>query len=125
MARTIMLVDDDLDTIEILQLYLSHEGYHSVVALDGEEALRILRKFNPDLIILDLMPLKLDGLEACRCIRAESQAPLVVLTAWDEDYSRRAGLPPDVDDYVSKPFSPKELMSRVKSLLKEGSDLPD
>ena len=123
MARTIMLVEDDPDTVEILQLYLEHEGYLSVVALDGEEALRSVKKFDPDLIILDLMLPKLDSLEVCRCIRAESQTPIVVLTAWEEESSRRTGLSLGVDDYISKPFSPKELMSRVKSLL-EGSDQP-
>ena len=73
-----MLVEDDQDTIAILQLYLEHEGYRSVVALDGEEALKSVKKFDSDLIILDLMLPKLDGLEVCRCIRAESQIPLLL-----------------------------------------------
>ena len=123
-VRTVMLVEDDLDTINILQLYLEHDGYRSVVALDGEEALKRVKQFDPDLIIVDLMLPKLDGLEVCRCIRAESQIPIVALTAWEGQDSRRAGLSLGVDDYISKPFSPKELMSRVQSLL-EGSDPPD
>jgi DNA-binding response OmpR family regulator len=124
MARTIMLVDDDQDTIEILQLYLEHEGYRSVVALDGEEALRSVKRFNPDLIILDSMLPKLNGLEVCRYIRAESQTPIVILTAYGEEDSQWARFSLGVDDYISKPFSPKELMARVKSLL-EGTDPPD
>ena len=94
-----------------------------MVALDGEEALKRVKQFDPDLIILDLMLPKLDGLEVCRCIRAESQTPVVVLTAREEESSRRAGLGLGVDDYISKPFSPKELMSRVRSLL-AGTDPP-
>ena len=123
MTKTVMLVEDDQDTIAILQLYLEHQGYRSVVALDGEEALKSVKKFDPDLIILDLMLPKLDGLEVCRCIRAESQIPIVILTAWEGQDSRRAGLSLGADDYISKPFSPKKLMSRVQSLLKD-SDLP-
>jgi DNA-binding response OmpR family regulator len=123
MTKTVMLVEDDQDTIAILQLYLEHQGYRSVVALDGEEALKSVKKFDPDLIILDLMLPKLDSLEVCRCIRAESQIPIVILTAWEGQDSRRAGLSLGADDYISKPFSPKKLMSRVQSLLKD-SDLP-
>jgi DNA-binding response OmpR family regulator len=117
MSRTIMVVDDDQDTVEILQLYLEHEGYRSVVAVDGVEALKSVKDVNPDLIILDLMLPKLDGLEVCRCIRAESQTPIVVLTAGEEEDSRWDRFSLGVDDYISKPFSPKELMARVKSLL--------
>jgi DNA-binding response OmpR family regulator len=124
MARTIMLVDDDQDTIDILQLYLEHEGYQSVVALDGEEALKNAKTFDPDLIILDLMLPKLDGLEVCRCIRAKSQVPIVILTARLDEESRRVGFDLDIDDYIYKPFSPNELVSRVKAVL-EGSARPD
>jgi DNA-binding response OmpR family regulator len=121
MARTIMLVEDDQDTIEILQLYLEQEGYESVVALDGVEALESVKRFNPDLIILDLMLPKLGGLEVCRDIREESQVPIVMLTARLEEESRRASFDLGADDYISKPFSPKEVVTRVKAVL-ERSD---
>jgi DNA-binding response OmpR family regulator len=124
MARTVMLVDDDPETIDILQIYLEHEGYRSVAALNGLEALKSVKELDPDLIILDLMLPIVGGFQVCRHIREESQVPIVILTARLDEESRRASADMGVDDYISKPFSPKELMSRVKSLL-EGSDPPD
>jgi DNA-binding response OmpR family regulator len=124
MAKTILLVDDDQDTIDILQLYLENEGYRSVAALDGQEALKRAKEYNPDLVILDLMLPIMGGFQVCRHIRAESPVPVVILTARLDEESRRAGTDLGVDDYITKPFSPKELMSRVKSLL-EDSDPAD
>jgi DNA-binding response OmpR family regulator len=98
MVRTIMVIDGNQDTIDILQLYLEHEGYRSVVAHDGEEALRSISYINPDLIILDLMGPKLDELEVCRWIKAESQAPIVALTTQAEDDTRWTRLSQGVDD---------------------------
>jgi DNA-binding response OmpR family regulator len=118
MAATILLVEDDPDTIEIVQLYLEHEGYQVQVATDGLDALRQSKELTPDLVILDLMLPKVDGLEVCRLIRKDSDMPIIMLTARAEEDSRLSGLDSGADDYISKPFSPKEVVARVKAVLR-------
>jgi two-component system alkaline phosphatase synthesis response regulator PhoP len=118
MANVVLLVEDDPDTVEIVQLYLSHEGYRLLVASDGLTALRLAKEAKPDLIILDLMLPKLDGMAVCQQIREESWIPIIMLTARVEEASRLAGLDLGADDYISKPFSPKELVARVKAVLR-------
>jgi DNA-binding response OmpR family regulator len=118
MAINIMVVEDDPDTIEIVQLYLEHEGYQVHVATDGLEALRSAKELKPDLVILDLMLPKVDGMEVCRMIRSESWTPIIMLTARVEESSRLSGLDLGADDYISKPFSPKEVVARVKAVLR-------
>lgn len=115
---TIQLIEDDPDTVEIVRLYLKQEGYQVVVTQDGLEGLRLARELEPDLIILDLMLPKLDGLAICREIREESWVPIIMLTARVEEDDRLIGLNLGADDYVSKPFSPKELVARVKAVLR-------
>lgn len=117
MTKTILVVDDDQDTIDILQLYLEHEGYQSVAALDGQEALTRVEECEPDLIILDLMLPLVGGFQVLRHIRTESQVPVVILTARLDEESQRTGADLGADDYITKPFSPRELVSRVKSVL--------
>jgi DNA-binding response OmpR family regulator len=115
---TIQLIEDDPDTVEIVRLYLKQEGYEVVVTQDGLEGLRLARELEPDLIILDLMLPKLDGLAICREIREESWVPIIMLTARVEEEDRLTGLNLGADDYISKPFSPKELVARVKAVLR-------
>ena len=123
MPTKILLVEDDPDTIEIVQIYLEHEGYQVLVADDGIQALRQVQETLPDLVILDLMLPKVDGMEVCRLIRQESWIPIIMLTARVEEDSRLAGLNSGADDYVSKPFSPKELVARVKAVLRRADPM--
>jgi DNA-binding response OmpR family regulator len=121
MAINILLVEDDPDTIEIVQLYLEHEGYQVHVATDGLDALRNAKELKPDLVILDLMLPRVDGMEVCRMIRNESWTPIIMLTARVEESSRLSGLDLGADDYISKPFSPKEVVARVKAVLRRAN----
>ena len=121
MAVRILLVEDDPDTIEIVQLYLEHEGYQVYLATDGLEALRQSRELKPDLVLLDLMLPKVDGMEVCRMIRKDSWTPIIMLTARVEEESRLSGLDLGADDYISKPFSPKEVVARVKAVLRRAN----
>jgi DNA-binding response OmpR family regulator len=118
MASRILIVEDDPDTTEIIEAYLQIEGYSISSATDGLAALRKFREETPDLIILDLMIPKVDGLAVCRNIREESWVPIIILTARVEERDRLIGLELGADDYVSKPFSPQELVARVKAVLR-------
>jgi DNA-binding response OmpR family regulator len=105
MAVTILLVEDDPDTTEIVRLYLQHEGYRVLMATNGADALPQAKEMEADLIILDLMLPRADGLELCRRMREEVGAPIIMLTNWAEEDNRLAGPDLGVDDYISKPFS--------------------
>ena len=120
--RRVLVVDDDAKTVELVKLYLNRDGYKVVTAHDGIEALRIAREQHPDLIVLDIMLPGLDGLQVCRTLRAESDVPIIMLTARTTENDRLAGLDLGADDYVIKPFSPKELAARVRAVLRR---LPD
>ncbi|MDR3570501.1 MAG: response regulator transcription factor [Syntrophobacteraceae bacterium] len=117
-AATIVIVEDDSKTASLIDLYLQREGYETFVALDGVEALRLVRQKNPAAVILDLMLPKLDGWEVCRRIREFSDVPILMLTARGEEFDRVLGLTIGADDYVVKPFSPRELVARIKALLR-------
>jgi DNA-binding response OmpR family regulator len=121
MTTTILLVEDEPDTIEIVQLYLEHEGYRVHVSTDGVDALRQASDLQPDLVLLDLMLPKVDGMEVCRLIRKESWMPIIMLTARVEEDSRLSGLELGADDYITKPFSPKEVVARVKAVLRRSN----
>jgi DNA-binding response OmpR family regulator len=121
MTTTILLVEDEPDTIEIVQLYLEHEGYQVHVSTDGVDALRQASDLQPDLVLLDLMLPKVDGMEVCRLIRKESWMPIIMLTARVEEESRLSGLELGADDYITKPFSPKEVVARVKAVLRRSN----
>jgi len=115
---TILVVDDEPSISEVVSIYLRRAGYQVVVAQDGQEALDALEKEPPDLVVLDLMLPKMDGLEITRRLRAEGDTPIIMLTARREEADRIVGLEMGADDYVVKPFSPQELVSRVKAVLR-------
>ncbi len=116
--KTILVVDDEKRIVEIIEAYLKKEGYRVLVAYDGREALRVARQLAPDLIILDLMLPEVSGWDVCRALRAESNVPIIMLTARDEDTDMIVGLELGADDYVTKPFNPKILVSRVRAVLR-------
>ena len=118
MPSTVLIVEDDLDTTKLVGLYLGRDGHKVLSAADGLSGLRLAREAKPDLIVLDLMLPRLDGMEVCRALRVESDVPIVMLTARVEEENRLKGLDLGADDYVVKPFSPKELASRVRAVLR-------
>ncbi len=122
MMVKILLVDDEPNIREVVGLYLRCEGYTVVEATDGDEALELYRRHRPDLVILDLILPKLDGLEVCRRIQSEGRVPLIMLTAKGEEEDRVLGLNAGADDYVVKPFRPRELMARVAALLRRADE---
>jgi len=116
---TILVVDDDRHIAELARLYLSGEGYAVIRAQDGEEALKLAQQRSPNLLLLDIMLPKLDGWEVCRRLRrAGNQVPIIMLTARGDDVDRIVGLELGADDYVVKPFNPRELVARVKAVLR-------
>lgn len=115
---TILVVDDEPSISEVVSIYLRRAGYQVVVAQDGQGALEALEREPPDLVVLDLMLPQVDGLEITRRLRAEGDTPIIMLTARREEADRIAGLEMGADDYVVKPFSPQELVSRVKAVLR-------
>jgi len=116
--KTILVVDDDNNIREVLRFALGKAGYTVVEAEDGAAALTLFAKQAPDLLILDVMMPELDGTEVCRAIRKSSRVPIIFLSSRDEDMDRIIGLELGGDDYVTKPFSPRELVERVKALLR-------
>jgi DNA-binding response OmpR family regulator len=118
MARTILVVDDETTLRETLVEALEAEGYRAVAAADGREALLRFRSERPDLVLLDLMLPLLSGVEVCRIVRAESAVPIIMLTAKDSEVDKVVGLELGADDYVTKPFSLRELTARIRALLR-------
>jgi DNA-binding response OmpR family regulator len=116
----ILIVEDDKKTASLVQLYLEREGFETVLAHDGHEALELARRHRPIFIILDLMLPLVDGWEVCRELRRSSDVPILMLTARGEEVDRISGLTLGADDYVVKPFSPRELVARVKAVLRRG-----
>jgi DNA-binding response OmpR family regulator len=114
----ILVVDDEPNIREVVGLYLRRDGHEVVSAADGEEALSVFGESEPDLVVLDLMLPKLSGLEVCRRMRADRRVPLIMLTARGEEEERIVGLSLGADDYVVKPFSPRELAARVAAVLR-------
>ncbi|MBI4289231.1 MAG: response regulator transcription factor [Chloroflexi bacterium] len=117
-GKRILVVDDDVKTAELVKMYLDRDGYRVLVTHDGIEAVRLARESHPDLIVLDLMLPGADGLQVCRTLRNESDVPIVMLTARTTDQDKLAGLDLGADDYVTKPFSPRELAARVRAVLR-------
>jgi len=120
-TNTILVVDDEELVHDLLRLYLEKEGFRVIEAWDGEDALKKLRNASPDLIILDLMLPKMDGWAVCREIRKNMTIPIIMLTAKGEEFDRVLGLEMGADDYVCKPFSPVELVARVKAVLRRSA----
>jgi DNA-binding response OmpR family regulator len=118
MARTILVVDDEPTVRETVADDLAREGFGVITASDGREALEVFRARQPDLVILDLMLPELSGMEVCRAIRRESGVPILMLTAKDSELDKVVGLEVGADDYVTKPFSLRELQARVRALLR-------
>ena len=119
MAQSKVLVADDDEKIrELLELYLTKEGFAVIQAADGAEAILKAQQLKPDLIVLDIMMPVLDGMEVCRQVRKFSQVPVIILTARTEDEDRILGLELGADDYLAKPFNPRELVARVKAVLR-------
>jgi DNA-binding response OmpR family regulator len=117
-VTTVLVVDDERNLAELVQGYLEHEGYTVLVAEAGMVALEATRTHNPDLVVLDLMLPGLDGLEVCRRLRQFSDAYVLMLTARAEEIDKVVGLAVGADDYLTKPFSPRELVARVKAMLR-------
>jgi two-component system alkaline phosphatase synthesis response regulator PhoP len=117
-GKRVLVVDDDAKTVELVKLYLNRDGYKVLTAYDGIEALRLAREGRPDLIVLDLMLPGIDGLEVCQTLRDESDVPIIMLTAKTTDQDKLEGLDMGADDYVTKPFSPRELAARVRAVLR-------
>ena len=117
-GKRVLVVDDDVKTVELVKLYLNRDGYRVLTSHNGTEALRMAQEAHPDLIVLDLMLPGMDGLEICRAIREESDVPIIMLTARTGDEDKLAGLGLGADDYVTKPFSPRELAARVRAVLR-------
>jgi two-component system alkaline phosphatase synthesis response regulator PhoP len=118
MAETILVVDDEARIVKLVRDYLERAGFHVIVARDGKAAMQLARREQPDLIVLDLMLPGVDGLDVCRRLRQESGVPIIMLTARVEEADRIVGLELGADDYVTKPFSPGELVARVRATLR-------
>ena len=114
----ILVVDDDPNVVELVRLYLERDGHEVLTANDGVAGLELAREEQPSLIVLDLMLPRMDGMEVCRIIRTESAVPVVMLTAMVEEDDRLAGFDLGADDYMTKPFSPRELAARVRAVLR-------
>jgi DNA-binding response OmpR family regulator len=118
MAQTVLVVEDDAKMVHLLRLYLEREGYGVVTAADGRAALEVAERAHPSLIVLDLMLPHLDGYEVCRRLRAASDVPILMLTARVDEVDKLLGLSLGADDYVTKPFSPREVVARVRAILR-------
>jgi len=121
-GKRVLVIDDDVKTTELVKLYRRRDGYKVVTAYDGIQAVNVAKETHPDLVVLDLMLPGLDGFDVFRALRAESDVPIIMLTAKTTEQDRLNGLDLGADDYVTKPFSPKELAARVRAVLRR---LPD
>ncbi|RPJ23243.1 MAG: DNA-binding response regulator, partial [Chloroflexi bacterium] len=125
-VKTILVVEDEASIAEVVSLYLKRAGYHVQVASDGKQAMSVFEKQIPDFVILDLMLPEVDGLSLTRWLRDRSDVPIIMLTARREEIDRIAGLEMGADDYVVKPFSPQELVSRVRAVTRRlGREQPE
>ena len=124
--QTVLVVDDEAIVRDVVVRYLERDGYRTLEAADGDEAVRLLAEESPALVVLDVMLPGRDGLDVCRWIRARSDLPIIMLTARGEEADRIVGLELGADDYVTKPFSPRELAARVRTVLRRsnGSSQP-
>ncbi len=124
MSDTILLVDDEQHIIDLAKMYLEQAGFRVTSATDGQRALRRILDEKPALVVLDLMLPGLDGWEVCRRVRAESDVPIIMLTARSDDIDRIVGLELGADDYLTKPFNPRELVARVRAILRRAAHRP-
>ncbi len=124
MSQTILVVDDEPQIVRLLKAYLEAAGFRVVTAADGYDALRVVRQESPDLIVLDLLMPRVDGLEFTRRLRRDHDTPIIMLTARVEETDRIVGLELGADDYVTKPFSPREIVARVRAVLRRTQSAP-
>jgi DNA-binding response OmpR family regulator len=124
MSQKILVVDDELEIVKVVRAYLEQSGFRVITASDGEQALAVFRHEQPDLIVLDLNLPKLNGLDVCRAIRRDSNVPIIMLTARVEETDRLIGLEIGADDYIVKPFSPREVVARVRTVLRRSTSAP-
>jgi DNA-binding response OmpR family regulator len=122
-VKTVLVVDDEPQIVQLLRDYLEHGGFSVIVARDGVSALELARSRRPDLVVLDLGLPALDGLDVTRALRREGALPIIMLTARDDESDKLVGLELGADDYVVKPFSPKELVARVRAVLRRAEGL--
>lgn len=122
MQNKILIVDDDENICELLNLYLKKDGFDTSIAYNGRQAVELAEKYNPDLILLDIMLPELDGWQVCREIRKKSEVPIIMLTAKGETFDKILGLELGADDYVTKPFDTKEVVARIKAVLRRSND---
>lgn len=117
--QKILVIDDEPNIVELVKFHLQREGYHVITGGDGLEAITLIKSEQPDLLVLDVMLPKLDGFEVCRQLRLEqNQIPVIMLTAKEDEISRVLGLEIGADDYITKPFSPRELIARIKTIFR-------
>ncbi len=121
MNKKVLIVDDEKNICELIRLYTEKEGYVTFSAYDGEDAVRLFKEKKPDIVILDIMLPKKDGWQVCREIRAMGNTPIIMLTAKGELFDKVLGLELGADDYMVKPFEPKELVARIKAVLRRGT----
>lgn len=122
MPYKILIVDDDENICELLRLYLEKDGFETIVANEGKQAVEYEEKYSPDLILLDIMLPELDGWQVCHEIRKHSEVPIIMLTAKGETFDKILGLELGADDYVTKPFEAKEVLARIKAVLRRSSE---
>lgn len=122
MEKVLLIADDNKDIVDILKVYAQKEGYKCICAYDGEQALKMFKEFNPCMILLDVMMPKMNGFDVCRQIRQISSVPIIIISAKNEEAERIMGLDIGADDYISKPFSGREVMTRIKAVLRRVSD---
>jgi DNA-binding response OmpR family regulator len=120
-GRSVLVVEDDRKTSAAVKLYLESAGFEVAVAFDGRQGLEAARSLRPDLVVLDVMLPQVDGLEVCRALQAESEVPVILLTARTTEADKLRGLDLGADDYVTKPFSPRELVARVRAVLRRAA----
>src|SRR5574341_894932 len=118
MPQTVLIVEDDANIVNLLRLYLERDGFAVASASDGAAGLQAVEDLRPDFVVLDLMLPHLDGIEVCRRIRAHSEIPVLMLTARVDEVDRLLGLSIGADDYVTKPFSPREVVARIRTILR-------
>src|SRR3989304_3972817 len=117
-GKTVLLVEDEAAIVDVVRRYLERDGYRVMVASDGQRAVDEFQRLRPDLVLLDLMLPGLDGWEVCRRIRQDGSTPVIMLTARDEEADKLIGLELGADDYITKPFSPREVVARVRAVLR-------
>lgn len=125
MARKVLIVEDDHNIADLLRLYLEKDGYEVAIALDGLKGVEKFRMIQPDLVLLDVMLPAMDGWTVCRTIRAESKAPIIMLTAKSETEDKVFGLKQGADDYITKPFETKEVLARIEAVLRRSGMEPE